>query len=103
MEDLSQNIKGRRGHERDVEVEEVVHLPAGGGHQSNINICEGVGAIFTIFSTQMVTNPTTTSVRGWAPSLQSSQPSEEVLLLFWSCQKEEALASVWRDSRAWRS
>ena len=58
---------------RDVEVEEVVHLPAGGGHQSNIN-CEGVDAIIAIFSSQVVTNPTTTSVRGWAPSLQSSQP-----------------------------
>ena len=45
------NSKGRRGHERDVEAEEVVHLPPVITHPS-INNCEGETTIIAIFSTQ---------------------------------------------------
>ena len=57
MEDLSQNIKGRRGHERDVEVEEVVHLPAGGHQSKQQHLGGGRSLIIAIFSSQVVTNP----------------------------------------------
>ena len=39
------NSKGRRGHERDVEAEEVVHLPPVITHPS-INNCEEVHLLF---------------------------------------------------------
>ena len=51
------NSKGRRGLERDVEVAEVVHLPAGWSPIQTTTSVRGVDAIIAIFSSQVVTNP----------------------------------------------
>ena len=59
------NSKGRRGHERDVEAEEVVHLPPVITHPS-INICEGEATIIAIFSTQVITHPSINICEGEA-------------------------------------